>query len=174
MTLSGCRKGGCDEDKDLVGGAIGRDIVSCWLSFLAPPREGATDCSANLGSIGEKRARRGHNPGTIGSRTAGARAHTANSSDGDSSAARAADNTCAGTHVGATGSSSTDGSNTTSARAHAATRTDGSHSTVRAGDAVSAHASTAGSGPATCATADSTSSIDGSATITPLIGTNTG
>ena len=36
MTVSGGRSGGCDEDKDLVGGAIGRDIVGCWRSLLAP------------------------------------------------------------------------------------------------------------------------------------------
>jgi hypothetical protein len=153
-------------DQDLVGAAIGRDIAGCWRDLLAPQREGASGCPANVRLIGEKRARRGHNPGTIGSRPAGVRAHAANSTDGGSSTARAADNTCAGTHASATGSTNIDGGNTTSARAHAAACTEGS----RAGDA----ASITGRGPATCATADSTSSIDGSATIIHLTGTIAG
>ena len=70
MTLWGGRSGGCDEDKDLVGDAIGRDIVGCWRSLRAPQREGTTGCSAGLRPIGEKRARRGHNPDTNGSNTA--------------------------------------------------------------------------------------------------------
>jgi len=174
--MAGGRSGGSDEDQDLVGGAIGRDSVGCRRSLLAPQREGAIGCSANLRLSGEKRARRGHIPGTIGSRTAGVRTHAANSTDSGSSTACAADNICAGTHAGTTGSSRADGSNTTSTRSHAITRTDGSHSTVRAGDAANARADAriAGRGPATCATADSTSSIDGSATIIPLTGTNAG
>ena len=62
MTLSGGRSGGCEADQDLVGGAIGRDIVGCWRSLLAPQREGAIGCSATLPLIGEKRARRGSQP----------------------------------------------------------------------------------------------------------------
>jgi hypothetical protein len=136
-------------DQDLVGGAIGRDIVGCWRSLLEAQREGANGCSANRRLTDDKRARRGHNPGTVGSRIAGVRAPAVNSTDGCSSTARAADNTCVGTHAGATGS------NPTGARAHA-------------------DASTAGHGPATCATAGSTSCFDGSATIIPLTGTDAG
>jgi hypothetical protein len=76
MTLWGGGSGGCDEDKDLIGGAIGRDIVVCGRSLRAPQREGTIGCSANLRPIGEQRARRGHNPGTIGSNTASAGART--------------------------------------------------------------------------------------------------
>jgi hypothetical protein len=70
--VSGGRRGGCDEDQDQVGGAIGRDIVGCWRSLLAPQQEGTIGCSANLHLIGENRARRGHNLGVIGSNTASA------------------------------------------------------------------------------------------------------
>ena len=97
MTLWGGRSGGCDEDKDLVGDAIGRDIVGCWRSLRAPQREGTTGCSAGLRPIGEKRARRGHNPDTNGSNTASP--HTATSTDGGSSAGRAADTASAGAHT---------------------------------------------------------------------------
>jgi len=97
MTLWGGRSGGCDEDKDLVGGAIGRDIVGCWRSLLAPQREGTIGCSAGLRPICEKRARRGHNPDTIGSNTASA--HAATSTDGGSSTGRAADTASAGAHT---------------------------------------------------------------------------
>jgi hypothetical protein len=131
-------------DQDLVGGAIGRDIVGCWRSLLESQREGANGCSANRRLTDDKRARRGHNPGTVGSRTAGVRAPAVNSTDG------VADNTCAGTHAGATGSNQPH-----RRRAHA-------------------DASTASRGPATCATADSTSGIDGSATTIPLTGTDAG
>ena len=81
----------CDEDKDLVGGAIGRDIVGCWRGLLAPQREGTIGCSASLRPIGENRARRGHNPGTIGSNTASARAYTDASTAGPDPTARATD-----------------------------------------------------------------------------------
>ena len=97
MTLWGGRNGGCDEDKDLVGDAIGRDIVGCWRSLRAPQREGTTGCSAGLRPIGEKRARRGHNPDTNGSNTASP--HTATSTDGGNSTVCAADNTSAGAHT---------------------------------------------------------------------------
>jgi hypothetical protein len=133
--------------------AAGARRTKTWLAVLSvgillAADVGAIGCSATLPLIGEKPARRGHSPGTIGSRTAGFGAHAANSTDGGGSTARGADG-------------------------HAATRTDGRHSTVCAGDAISAHAdaSTDGRGPATCATADSTSSIDGRAII-PLTGTN--
>ena len=125
MTVSGGRRGGCDEDQDLVGGAISRDIVGCWCSLLAPERKGATDCSANLRPIGEKRARREDNPGTIGSNTASAGAHAATSIDGGNSTVRAADTASAGAHTDASAAglgpaaratdrsiSSTDGSDT--------------------------------------------------------------
>jgi hypothetical protein len=168
MTVSGGRRGGCDEDQDLVGGAIGRDIVGCWRSLLAPQREGATGCSANLRPIGEKRARRGHNPGTIGSNTTSVGAHAATSTDGGSSTVRAGNNTSAGAPTDACAAgpgptacatdsitSGADGSNTASAGAH----TD---------------ASAAGRGPATRATANSTRGVDGSATIIPVTDTNAG
>jgi hypothetical protein len=156
------------EDKDLVGGAIGRDILGCWRGLLAPQREGTIGCSSNLRPIGEKRARRGHSPGTVGSNTSGAGAHPATSTNGGSSAVRAADNTSAGapTDASVTGPgpvaratnssiSSTDGGNTASAGAH----TD---------------ASAAGPGPAARATDSSTGRADGSDTILPLTGTNAG
>ena len=168
MTVSGDRRGGCDEDKDLVGGAIGRDIVGCWRSLLAPQRERTIGCSANLRLIGEKRARRGHAPGIIGSNTAGAGALTATSTDGGRSTVRAAASAGAHTDASAAGpgpvaratDSSTDGSNTASAGAH----TD---------------ACAAGRGPVARATDSSISSTDGSDTIIPLTiilltGTNAG
>jgi hypothetical protein len=82
VTLSDGRRRWCDEDKDLVGGAIGRHIVVCWLGLLAPQRKGTIGCSANLSLIAEKRARRGHSPGTISSGIPGAGAHTATSTPG--------------------------------------------------------------------------------------------
>ena len=100
MTGRAAEEGGCDEDKYRVGGALGRDIVGCWRSLLAPQREGTIGCSANLHLIGEKRARRGHNPGVIGSKTASAGARAATSTNGGSSAVRAADNTRARAHAG--------------------------------------------------------------------------
>ena len=96
MTLWGGRNGGCDEDKDLVGGAVGRDIVGCWRSLRAPQREGTTGCSAGLRPIGEKRARRGRNPDPNGSNTVSPRTATSN---GGSSAGRAADTASAGAHT---------------------------------------------------------------------------
>jgi hypothetical protein len=92
MTGRAAEEGGCDEDKDPVGGAIGWDIVGCWRSLLAPQREGTIGCSANLHLIGEKRARR-----------------AATSTNGGSSAVRAADNARARAHAG---TSIADGSNT--------------------------------------------------------------
>src|ERR1700722_19763765 len=44
-------------DQDLVGGAIGRDIVGCWRSLLESQREGANGCSANRHLTDDKRAR---------------------------------------------------------------------------------------------------------------------
>jgi hypothetical protein len=90
----------------------------------APQRERTIGCSANLRLIGEKRARRGHAPGIIGSNTAGAGAHTATSTDGGRSTVRAAASAGAHTDACAAGrgpvaratdssiSSSTDGSDT--------------------------------------------------------------
>ena len=144
-----------------VGGAIGRDIVSCWLSFLGPQREGATDRSATLRPIGGKRARRGHNPGTTGNNTASAEAHAATSTDGCNSTVRAADNTSAGAHTDASATGpgpvarATDGSYTASPGAH----TD---------------ACTAGPGPTARATDSSISSTDSSDTSIPLTNTNAG
>jgi hypothetical protein len=145
MTLSGGRGGGCDEDKDLVGGAIGRDIVGCRRGLLAPQREGTIGCSASLRPIGEKRARRGHNPGTIGSNTASAEAYTDASTAGPGPTARATDHSI----------NSAAGSDTPSAGAH----TD---------------ASTAGPGPTARATDHSINSAAGSDTIIPLTDTNAG
>jgi hypothetical protein len=189
MTVSDGRRGGCDEDKDLVAGAIGRDIVGCWRSLLAPQREGTIGCSSSLHPIDEKRACRGHNPGITGNNTASAAAHAATSTDGGSSTVRPADNTGAGAHTDASATgpvaratdgsiSSTDSTNIASAGAHAATSTDGGSSTVRAADTASAgaytDACTAGPGPTASATDSSTSSIDGNDTIIPLTGTNAG
>jgi hypothetical protein len=161
MTVSGDRRGGCDEDRDLVGGAIGRDIVGCWRSLLAPQRERTIGCSATLRPIGGKRARRGHNPGTTGNNTASTEAHAATSTDGCNSTVRAADNTDAGayTDASATGpgpvARATDGSNTASAGAHT-------------------EACNAGPGPTARATDSSISSTDSSDTSIPLTNTNAG
>ena len=158
MTLWGGRNGGCDEDKDLVGDAIGRDIVGCWPSLRAPQREGTTGCSASLRPIGEKRARRGHNPDTNGSNTASP--HTATSTDGGSSAGRAADTASAGAHT-----------DTSPAGCDPAARaTDNSTGSTDGGDT----ASPAGRGPAARATDYSTGSTAGGDTIIPLTGTNAG
>ena len=161
MTLWGGRSGGCDEDKDLVGDAIGRDIVGCWRSLRAPQREGTTGCSASLRPIGEKRARRGHNPDTNGGSNT-ASPHTATSTDGGSSAGRAADTASAGAHT-----------DTSLARCDPAARAaDNSTGSTDGGDTASAGA--AGRGPAARATDYSTGSTAGGDTIIPLTGTNAG
>ena len=67
-----------------------------WLSS----ERGQSVAPQTLHVIGEKRARRGHNPGVIGSNTASAGAHAATSTNGGSSTVRAADNTSAGAHAG--------------------------------------------------------------------------
>ena len=144
MTLSGGRGGGCDEDKDLVGGAIGRDIVGCWRGLLAPQREGTIGCSASLRPIGENRARRGHNPGTIGSNSASAGACT------DASPPAPVPQPAPPT--------------TASAVRPAATPPAPDYT----------DASTAGPGPTARATDDSISSAAGSDTIIPLTDTNAG
>jgi hypothetical protein len=158
--------GGCDEDKDLVGGAIGRDIVGCGRSLLAPQREGATGCSANLRPIGEERAHRGHNPGTIGSNSTSAGAHAATSTDDDSSTVRAADNTSAGAHTDAN----------TADPGPAAPATDSGISSTGGGDTASAgaHADASTAGPGPTARANSISSTDGGDTNNPLTYANAG
>ena len=164
MTLWGGRSGGCDEDKDLVGDAIGRDIVGCWRSLRAPQREGTTGCSAGLRPIGEKRARRGHNPDTNGGSNT-ASPHTATSTDGGSSAGRAADTASAGAHTD-TSPAGCDPA------AHATDYSTDGGDTASAGAATDA--SPAGRGPAARATDYSTGSTAGGDTIIPLTGTNAG
>jgi hypothetical protein len=89
---------------------------------LAPQRERTIGCSANLHLIGENRARRGHNPGVIGSNTASAGADACAAGPGPTG--RAADRSI---------SSATDG-DTASAGAHPAASAAGAGPTACATD----------------------------------------